>query len=110
VQRAPNPRMALIHIEAGLMSDWLLPRSWGHFTEGVLTVKLGFTEANGYVGLVALLGLGLAGVAAARRRLRLRLAVPWVVIGLVAWLITYDVVLGTPIRRLPGFNQSVNVR
>src|SRR5439155_8952957 len=45
VQRAPNPRLALLHIEADLMSDWLLPRSWGHFTEGVLTVKLGFTEA-----------------------------------------------------------------
>src|SRR5439155_18463994 len=104
VQRPPNPRAAAVHLETELENDWVLPRSWGQFAEGVMTVKTSFTEGNGYVGLVALLGLGLAGAAAAKRRLRFRLVVPWAIIGLFAWLVTYDDTLGTPIRALPGFN------
>ncbi|MFL5733032.1 MAG: hypothetical protein ACJ78Q_07495, partial [Chloroflexia bacterium] len=109
-QRQPSAAAAHFHLETELIRDWVLPRSWGHFGEGVLTVKTSFTEGNGYVGLVAILGLGLVIAAAFRRRLAFRLALPWLAIGIFAWLVTYDDLLGTVIRGLPGFNQSVNVR
>jgi hypothetical protein len=110
LQRRPSAAAASFHLETGLMSDWLLPRTWGHFGEGVLSTGTSFTEGNGYVGLVALLGLAFVVAAAWQRRLRLRLALPWVAIGLFAWLVTYDGTLGTFIRGLPGFSQNVNVR
>src|SRR5207253_2401104 len=67
-------------------------------------------EGNGYVGLVALLGLALIAIAATRRQLRPRLVLPWLAVGIFALLVTYDGTLGTIIRSLPVFNRSINVR
>ena len=110
--RATQPGVtALPHLDALQLQDWALPRQWGYNPDGVLTPNTtGFTEANGYVGLVALVGVGLAGWAALRRQLAFRLAVPWLVISAVALLVTYDGGLGYLIRVLPGFNQSINAR
>ena len=102
---------AIQHLEPEHLQDWLLPRQWSYYPDAVLAPDTtGFTEANGYIGLVALLGVGLAGWAALRRQLALRLAVPWIIICGLALLVTYDGGPGYLIRQLPGFNQSINVR
>jgi hypothetical protein len=90
--------------------DWLVPRSQGYQPDLVLPRSFGFTEGNGYVGLVPIVGLGLALIAAFRRRLRLSLALPWLCIGVFALLVAYDGTVGPFIRALPGFAQSINVR
>ena len=89
---------------------WILPRSWGYFSEGVLTPGQSSTENNGYVGLVPLLGVVVTGAAALRRRLPWRQILPWIVIGVLGWLLIYDNGLGRAIRSLPGFNQNANWR
>jgi hypothetical protein len=101
---------ASYHLDAGMMLDWVLPRSWGHFSEGVLGGSVGFTEANGYIGLAALLGCVLALVGAAKRQVALKLLVPWVAIGGLAWILTYDGFLGTALRMLPVMNRMITVR
>lgn len=99
------------HLEAQMMFDFLLPRTWGHLSEGVLASDATiFTEGNGYFGLVAVLGLFLAVIAAVRRRLPFRLALPWLAVGILAWLITFDENVGASVRGLPGFDRSNNVR
>jgi hypothetical protein len=97
------------HFEPIGMIDWVLPRYFGHPAEGVLGTYP-FTEGNGYVGLVALVGLGLAGIALLRRRLAWRILVPWVALGLLAWLLVFDVTAGAVIRALPVFSHSANQR
>ncbi len=111
-QRANQPETtALLHLDPVQLLDWALPHSWGYTPDSVLALNLiGFTEANGYIGLVGLLGVGLACLAALRRRLAFRLALPWIVITVVAGLVAYDDHIGYAIRLLPGFNQSINVR
>ncbi len=89
---------------------WVLPRSWGTFTEGVLTPGQSSVENSGYVGLVPLLGLIVTGAAVLRRRVPWRQIVPWIVIGLIGWLLIYDNGLGRAIRSLPGFSQNANWR
>jgi hypothetical protein len=89
---------------------WVLPRSWGAFSEGVLTVGQSSVEYSGYVGLVPLFGLVVTGAAALRRRLPWRQILPWIVIGVIGWLLIYDNGLGRAIRSLPGFSQNANWR
>jgi len=101
---------AALHLDVGAMLYWVLPRFWGQVGEGVLGGKHSFYESNGYVGLVALLGLVLVGMGAAQRRIAFRNVVPWVAIGIFAWVLTYDDALGTTIRYLPILNQSISVR
>ncbi len=99
-----------LHLGTHAMQDWVLPRSEGQPAEGVLGGVHNFHETNGYVGLVAIVGLLLAPVAGLKRRIEFRKVVPWVVIGALAWILTYDDAFGQAIRLLPGFNQSLNVR
>jgi hypothetical protein len=101
---------AAFHLDAQVVVSWVIPRFWGQPYEGVLSRQHSFYETNAYVGLAALVGLVLVGIAAAQRHLAFRNVVPWVVIGSLAWVLTYDTILGTTIRMLPGFNQSINVR
>ena len=108
--RPATAALAHFHLETQLISDWILPRSWGQPAEGVLSQTTSFTEGNGYVGLAAIGGLMLMLIAAAHRQLALRFALPWVGVLLLAWLATYDDTLGTLIRGLPGFNRTNNVR
>ncbi len=100
--------LALIHLDAGSMLDWILPRTWGQVADGVLGGNDNFTVANAYVGLVALLGVIFAVLAAVRRQLSLRLTLPWVVLAAFSWLVTYDTAIGQAIRSLPIFNSSAN--
>ncbi|MDQ3929688.1 MAG: hypothetical protein M3328_11155, partial [Chloroflexota bacterium] len=89
---------------------WFAPRNTGYLPEHVLPRFSGFTEGVAYVGLVPLIGLGLAVVAAFRRRLRLSLVLPWVLIAVFSAVVAYDGTIGSAIRMLPGFVQSINVR
>ncbi len=98
------------HLEPDLMLNWVQPRQAGHFFEGVLALAYSFTEMDGYVGLVALVGLVLAVATWVKRDVNWRLILPWVVAGLFAWLVVYGDTLGQVVRSLPGFKESVNVR
>ena len=69
-----------------------------------------FTEANGYVGLVALAGVLLALVGVVRKQISLRWLLPFVIIGVLSFLITYDDTLGRAIRSLPFLNQMIGYR
>jgi hypothetical protein len=108
--RNPNSGLARLHVDASMMLDWVLPRTWGQVADGVIGGKHGFTEVNNYVGLAALFGTLLAFVGALRRQIALRLVLPWVLVAVFGWIVAYDDVAGTFIRGLPGFNQSVNGR
>ncbi len=55
-----------LHLDAGSMLYWILPRTWGQVADGVVGGKDNFTGANAYVGLVALLGVAFAVVAVVR--------------------------------------------
>ncbi|MGA7730732.1 MAG: YfhO family protein [Chloroflexia bacterium] len=99
-----------VRMGANMMLDWLLPRWWGQVYDGVLGGPTSFYEGNGYLGLPALLGVVFAGVAAVRKQLILRLALPWLAIGLFAWVVIYDDTVGMFVRRLPFFDHSVNLR
>ena len=90
--------------------DLILPRYSSYPAEGVLGPTHSFIESNGYVGLVALAGLGLIVLAAVQRRLAWRRAGPWLAIGGLALLITYDKGMGGAIRSLPGLSESLNIR
>ncbi len=101
--------LALIHLDAGSLLDWILPRTWGQVADGVTSGNDNyFTVANAYVGLVALLGVVFAIVSTVRRQLALRLALPWVALVAFSWLVTYDTTVGQAIRSLPMFNSSAN--
>ncbi len=104
-----NPLVPQQHLEAGVLISWLLPHYWGYTPEGIMNSRY-LSYNDGYVGLVAPVGLILLGVGAFRRRIAWRLAGPWIAIGVFAWIVTYDDAFGTVIRSLPGFNQSVNAR
>ena len=78
--------LAPVHMDASMLIDWLLPRWWGAYSDGVLGGSMVFTEANGYVGLVALIGLLLAVVGIVRRQINLRFVLPFLVIGVLAFL------------------------
>lgn len=108
--RANSTARATMHLGPDMMLTWLLPRSWGQMGGGVIGGTFSFYESNGYVGLVAFVGLVLVGVGAARRNLAFRNVVPWILIGAFSWVVTYDNALGTTIRMLPVFNQSIDVR
>jgi hypothetical protein len=107
---ADSSNVGGVHLDSGMMLDWVLPRTWGHFSEGVLGGSTGFTEGNGYVGLVAWLGVVLAIAGAVRRQIKLRLAIPWLVAGTLAWLLAYDDTVGALLRSLPLLRQNINVR
>lgn len=98
------------HLEPDTLLAWLVPRSLGYQPDLILGRSSGFTEGTGYVGLVPLVGLGLTFVAALRRRLRLPLVLPWLAIGIFALIVAYDGTVGSAIRSLPGFTESINVR
>lgn len=104
--------LAVVHLDAGSILYWALPRTWGLIADGVLGGKDNPTEANSYIGLVALPGLVLAVVGVVRRRREINLStmLPWVVTAVFAWLIAYDDTLGKLIRSLPGFKQSIGLR
>ncbi len=89
---------------------WFSPRNVGYLPERVLTRSFGFTEGVGYVGIVPLIGLGLTALAAFRRSVRLSLVLPWLLIGIFSSIVAYDGTVGSLIRMLPGFAQSINVR
>lgn len=98
------------YLPAKYLLDWLVPRSDGYMPDAVLGTTFLFTESNGYVGLVPIIGLLFTVVAALQRRLRLGLVLPWIAVVLFAGFITYDDTVGSIIRSLPFFNQSINVR
>jgi hypothetical protein len=100
--------LAPIHLDAGSILDWVLPRTWGQIVDGVMGGANLFTVANPYVGLPALAGVVFAVVAAVRRQLSLRLTLPWVVLAAFGWLVAYDSTIGQAIRSLPIFNSSAN--
>ncbi|MDQ5825954.1 MAG: YfhO family protein [Chloroflexota bacterium] len=89
---------------------WFAPRNVGYVPEWVHSLSFGFTEGVGYVGIVPIIGLGLTVLAAFRRSVRLSLVLPWLFIGIFSLVVTYDGIVGSLIRMLPGFAQSVNVR
>ena len=98
------------HLDAGMMIDWVMPRWWGQVYDQVLGGQIIPNEANGYVGQVALLGLPLLGIAAFRRQVNLRFVLPWLAVLVLCWGVVYDDQIGTWIRVLPGFSQTVNYR
>lgn len=103
---ADSTALAGMHVETGAALDWVLPRTWGHFSEGVLGDPVSFTAMNPYVGLVAVLGLILAAVAAVRREMRYRMVAPWLVVGILGWILTYDGSgIATFLRALPIVRQ-----
>ncbi|HEX8230781.1 MAG TPA: YfhO family protein [Chloroflexia bacterium] len=89
---------------------WFAPRNMGYVPERVHPRSFGFTEGIGYAGILSLIGTGLTVLAAFRRGLRLSLVLPWLFIGIFALIVTYDGTIGSLIRQLPGFSQSINVR
>lgn len=105
-----NEASAGFHLEPHLLLTWFVPRAWGYDPDLISSSGFSFTENVAYVGIVPLAGLVLAGIGVLRRRIRWEIVLPWVLIGVFAFLIAYDDTLGTAIRRLPGFSQSVNVR
>jgi hypothetical protein len=98
------------HLDASMMIDWVMPRWWGQVYDQVLGGQLIPNESNGYVGQAALLGLPLLGIAAFRRQINLRFVLPWLAVAVLCWVVVYDNQLGTWIRILPGFSQTVNYR
>jgi hypothetical protein len=101
---------AALRLEPHLLLTWIVPRAWGYDPDLVTSNAFSFTENVAYVGIAPLVGLVLAGIGVVRRRIRWESIVAWAVIGVGASVIAYDGTLGTAIRRLPGFNQSINVR
>jgi hypothetical protein len=101
---------ASVFMPVDYLLDWVAPRSQGYQPERVLGNRFGFTEANGYVGMVPIVGLGLAVLGALRRRLRPSLVLPWLGVGVFAFLVAYDGTVGRVIRTLPIFTDSINVR
>ncbi|HET6260912.1 MAG TPA: hypothetical protein VFG99_01580, partial [Chloroflexia bacterium] len=111
LRSSANPdAKAAIYLPVEYLLDWLAPRSQGYQPDRVLGGPFGFTESNGYVGLVSIVGLGLVLVGALRRRLKPSLALPWLAIGIFAFLVVYDGSVGRTIRLLPLFTDSINVR
>ena len=108
--RHPGSGLARLHVDAGMILDWVLPRSWGQLADGVIGGTSSFTEVNNYVGLAALFGVPLAFVGVLRRQIAWRMVLPWVIVAAFGWIVAYDDTVGTTIRSLPGFNQSVNGR
>ncbi len=102
--------LAPVYLDASMLTDWLLPRWWGGYTDGVLGGPTVFTEANGYVGLVATAGVLLALVGAVRKQIRWRLVLPFVLLTVLAFLISYDDTVGRAIRSLPFLNQMIGYR
>jgi hypothetical protein len=98
-----------LHQDASMLMDWVLPRWWGQIFDGVVDGPFSFYDGN-YIGQPALVGLAFALVALVRRKLNLRVALPWLAVGVFAWLMTYDDGLGMLLRRLPVFERSVNIR
>ncbi|HEY0071915.1 MAG TPA: hypothetical protein VGE04_18290 [Chloroflexia bacterium] len=101
---------AALRLEPHILLTWVVPRAWGYDPDLVTSNAFSFTENVAYVGIAPLVGLVLAGIGIVKRRVRWQSIVPWAVIGVGALVIAYDGTLGTAIRRLPGFNQSINVR
>ena len=102
--------LAPVHMDASMLMDWLLPRWWGAYSDGVLGGPMVFTEANGYVGLVALVGLLLALLGVARKQINLQFVLPFLFIGVFAFLVTYDDTIGRAIRSLPILSQMIGYR
>ncbi|MEO5952236.1 MAG: hypothetical protein ABIQ44_07205, partial [Chloroflexia bacterium] len=100
---------ARLHLDSGLMMNWIEPRWWGQVYDGVLSGILP-NESNGYVGQVALLGLVLLVIGIVRRKVDLRFVLPWAAVVVLCWIIVYDDAFGIIVRRLPGFSQMVNYR
>lgn len=101
---------ASTHLHPDFLVTWLEPRYMGYMPDRVLPRSVGFAEGVGYVGFVPLIGLGLLVPAAIRRELRASVLLPWLAICIFAWVVAYDATVGSVIRRLPGFAQSINVR
>ena len=110
VRRNLAGTLAPVHLDASMLMNWVLPRWWGGFSDGVLGGSMIFTEANGYVGLVALVGVVIAFVGVARRQISLRLFLPFLIIGVLSFLIAYDDTIGRAIRSLPFINQMIGYR
>ncbi len=109
--RGQSNALALAWLSSEKLLYWILPRSWGYFSESILSPGQSFVEHNGYIGLVPLLGLIVTGGAALRRRVSWRQLAPWILISVVSWLLIYDSSgLGRAIRSLPGFSQNANWR
>ena len=100
---------ARLHLDAGLILNWIEPRWWGQVYDGVLGSLIP-NETNGYVGQIALLGLPLLAMGIFRRKINLRFVLPLVAVVLLCWIVVYDDELGIWVRRLPGFSQMVNFR
>ncbi|MEA2573694.1 MAG: hypothetical protein QOH93_992 [Chloroflexia bacterium] len=102
---------ATTHLQSWFMLDWIVPRSQGYLPDLVVGRSFGFTESSAYVGIICIVGIGLALVAALRRSLKPSLVLPWLAIGVFALIVAYDgTPLGTQIRSLPVFAESLNVR
>ncbi|MEO8288378.1 MAG: YfhO family protein [Chloroflexota bacterium] len=101
---------AEIHLDAGMIVNWVLPRYWGQVSDGVFGTSQLPNETSGYIGFVALLGLIPATIGAVWRQINVRLVLPWAAIALFCWLVVYDDKVGTFLRGLPGFSQMVNER
>ncbi|MEO6457744.1 MAG: YfhO family protein [Chloroflexia bacterium] len=98
-----------VHLRIEHWLDWILPHFWSYYSNRVLSGCCSPYDSS-YVGLVALFGVALLLVAAFRKALAMRLILPWVGMGVFAWLLTYDVTLGGAIRALPIFSLNNNVR
>jgi hypothetical protein len=98
-----------LHLHPEQWLDWILPHFWSYNPDLVLSDCCSPYDSS-YVGLVALCGVVLLLVAALRRGLAMRLVLPWVGVGVFAWLVTYDVTVGGLIRALPIFSLNANVR
>jgi hypothetical protein len=101
---------AMYHIEPQMMLNWIVGRGKGYVPDRVFGDVLLFTESSAYVGLLPLFGVLLAVVGIWQRGIKVRLVLPWVILGVFSWFVTYDGTLGTAVRKLPGFSQSVNIR
>lgn len=101
---------AAVFMPLAYLLDWVAPRSQGYQPDRVLGNRFGFTEANGYVGIIPIVGLGLAVLGGLRHRLRPALVLPWLGVGIFALLVAYDGTVGRLVRTLPIFTDSINLR
>jgi hypothetical protein len=103
---ANNP---MVHLRLEQLIDWVMPRFWSYSPDKALSECCSQYDIS-YIGFILMAGIGLVVVAGIQRRLPWRLVVPWLLPLVIAWIVTYDDVLGTFIRSLPIFSINANVR